>query len=97
MTDGIVRCPVCHGTRVVKRGKRQVVFGLVQFRDNTFMNRDAELKVPDDYFLLIGINRFSRNYWGDYTGVDRNNDGFGDRPYHVFGLLNWDFHPQMTP
>lgn len=30
MTDCIIRCPVCRGTQVVKRGKRQVVFGLVQ-------------------------------------------------------------------
>ncbi|MBU1941568.1 MAG: hypothetical protein KKC68_07315, partial [Candidatus Thermoplasmatota archaeon] len=26
----VQRCPVCAGTHVVKRGKRQVVFGLVQ-------------------------------------------------------------------
>lgn len=41
-----------------------------------------------------GPNAFSENgrgnYWSDYTGADRNNDGIGDTPYHetdVFGYI----------
>jgi len=36
------------------------------------------------------------NYWSDYTGADRNNDGVGDAPYHetdVFGYII-DRHPE---
>jgi nitrous oxidase accessory protein len=47
-----------------------------------------------------GPNSFSEkgrgNYWSDYTGVDRNNDGIGDTPYHetdVFGYIV-DRHPE---
>jgi nitrous oxidase accessory protein len=47
-----------------------------------------------------GPNAFSEkgrgNYWSDYTGVDRNNDGLGDTPYHetdVFGYIV-DRHPE---
>jgi nitrous oxidase accessory protein len=47
-----------------------------------------------------GPNTFSEkgrgNYWSDYTGVDRNNDGIGDMPYHetdVFGYIV-DRHPE---
>jgi nitrous oxidase accessory protein len=46
-----------------------------------------------------GPNAFTEkgrgNYWSDYTGVDRNNDGIGDTPYHetdVFGYIV-DRHP----
>jgi parallel beta-helix repeat protein len=36
------------------------------------------------------------NYWGDYTGVDINNDGLGDTPY-VIDENNTDRHPLMAP
>jgi nitrous oxidase accessory protein len=46
-----------------------------------------------------GPNAFSEgsrgNYWSDYTGEDRNQDGIGDTPYHqtdVFGYIV-DQHP----
>ncbi|MGP8233806.1 MAG: nitrous oxide reductase family maturation protein NosD [Limisphaerales bacterium] len=46
-----------------------------------------------------GPNAFSEgsrgNYWSDYTGEDRNQDGIGDTPYHqtdVFGYIV-DKHP----
>ena len=46
-----------------------------------------------------GPNRFSEhgqgNYWSDYTGTDRNEDGIGDTPYHetdAFGYIV-DRHP----
>ena len=46
-----------------------------------------------------GPNAFSErgrgNYWSDYTGADRNQDGIGDTPYHetdAFGYLV-DRHP----
>jgi nitrous oxidase accessory protein len=46
-----------------------------------------------------GPNSFSEhgrgNYWGDYTGTDRNQDGIGDTPYHetdAFGYIV-DRHP----
>jgi nitrous oxidase accessory protein len=45
------------------------------------------------------LNSFSEerrgNYWSDYTGEDRNQDGIGDTPYHqtdVFGYII-DRHP----
>ena len=47
-----------------------------------------------------GPNAFSENghgnYWSDYAGADRNDDGIGDTPYHetdVFGYIV-DRHPE---
>ena len=33
------------------------------------------------------------NYWGDYTGTDRNRDGIGDTPYQIDG--DRDMYPLM--
>jgi parallel beta-helix repeat protein len=38
------------------------------------------------------------NYWSDYTGVDEDNDGFGDTPYNVSsGSSRQDLYPLMQP
>jgi parallel beta-helix repeat protein len=36
---------------------------------------------------------FKGNYWSDYTGIDRNNDGIGDTPYLIPGGFNKDRYP----
>ncbi len=34
------------------------------------------------------------NYWGDYDGVDENNDGIGDTPYYIPGTAgSIDYYP----
>jgi parallel beta-helix repeat protein len=37
------------------------------------------------------------NYWSDYTGVDRDNDGIGDTPYLIPGGFSQDRYPIMPP
>jgi parallel beta-helix repeat protein len=37
------------------------------------------------------------NYWDDYTGIDKNNDGLGDTPYLIQGGINKDRYPLMYP
>lgn len=37
------------------------------------------------------------NYWDDYSGLDQNNDGFGDSPYNISGGLDKDYYPLIEP
>lgn len=37
------------------------------------------------------------NYWDDYDGVDKTNDGMGDTPYDINGGENQDNYPRMSP
>ena len=37
------------------------------------------------------------NYWDNYTGLDKNNDGIGDTPYNIPGGYNIDEYPLIMP
>jgi parallel beta-helix repeat protein len=37
------------------------------------------------------------NYWDDYIGLDKNNDGIGDTPYNIPGGGNIDEYPLIMP
>jgi len=37
------------------------------------------------------------NYWDDYAGVDKNDDGKGDMPYNIAGGNNQDMYPKINP
>jgi nitrous oxidase accessory protein len=43
-----------------------------------------------------GLNQWRGNYWDDYQGFDRDNDGVGDTPYelHAFADRIWMEIPQ---
>ena len=37
------------------------------------------------------------NYWDDYNGTDKDNDGIGDSPYLINGLTSQDNYPLIEP
>jgi nitrous oxidase accessory protein len=48
-------------------------------KDNVF--RDNIRQVSVDGFAGATHNEWEGNYWDDYEGFDKDNDGIGDRPY----------------
>jgi len=61
---------------------------------NNFLNDTAVDELNNTWFnntLKEG------NYWYDYNGSDKNNDGIGDTPYNIPGGNNQDRYPLMMP
>ena len=58
------------------------------FVNNTVQARDTTASSWD--------NGTAGNYWNNYTGTDRDGDGFGDTPY-VIDADSQDRHPYMAP
>ena len=61
------------------------------FLNNTLNAYDLGSNTWDGSYLHGG------NYWDDYTGVDRNRDGFGDTSYRISGVGGLDRYPLLTP
>jgi len=58
---------------------------------------DNSIKNAYDNGTNYWDNSFLGNFWGDYLGVDVNNDGIGDTPYNVTGAGgNEDYKPLMN-
>lgn len=67
-------------------------------RHNGFFNNGRN--ATDDCLgpELKSSNLWDRNYWSDYDGEDKDNDGVGDTPYQIPGKGEAsDKHPLMQP
>jgi nitrous oxidase accessory protein NosD len=64
------------------------------FSHNTFKNNTNNVFAVDP--TSMNNNTVYENYWSDYSGEDKNGDGFGDTPYW-FDAQNKDTHPLMSP
>ena len=73
----------------------QNVFYLNNFFNNT---ENVEKYITDlqEFPTNIWDNGTIGNYWSDYEGLDRHEDGIGDTPY-IINENNQDNHPLMNP
>ncbi len=67
-----------------------------QFTNNTFKG-NIENVINDSYNTKVTENKFDGNYWDDYEGFDKNNDGVGDGPYNYFAYADkvWLLNPNI--
>ncbi|MEE9151255.1 MAG: right-handed parallel beta-helix repeat-containing protein [Thermoplasmata archaeon] len=61
---------------------------------NNFKN-NAQNAYDSTIFLNDWDDGLEGNSWSDYTGMDDNNDGFGEDPYLIPGGGSRDWHPYM--
>lgn len=68
------------------------------FYNNTLINNSAK-NAGEKTGLNIWYNNQTGtgNYWDDYNGSDKNQDGIGDTPYMIDGSVNQDIYPLMIP
>jgi parallel beta-helix repeat protein len=59
------------------------------FYGNVFASNSCTFRIDDDVEGTSWDNGTVGNYWGDYEGVDVNEDGIGDSPYTITGVT-WD-------
>jgi parallel beta-helix repeat protein len=65
------------------------------FRNN-FINNKNEIICEWNCDNIWDDNNLG-NYWDDYTGVDNDGDGIGDKPKNIIGENNSDHFPLMVP
>lgn len=74
---------------------------------NNFVNNTEQINNDQTYYGNYGSeasiypagdydNGKEGNYWSDYQGEDKNEDGLGDAPYVVNGVIK-DHYPLMQP
>ena len=64
------------------------------FYHNNFQNNTNHVK--DNCNNIWSYNN-EGNFWDDYSGLDKNNDGIGDNPYEIIDENNYDNYPLMMP
>ncbi len=66
------------------------------FKNNVFKG-NIDTVINDSYNTKITENVWDGNYWDDYQGFDRDRDGVGDTPYHLFYYADklWMLNPNV--
>ncbi len=63
---------------------------------NNFINNNQNANVTENN-TWYNQTLEQGNYWDDYNGTDKNNDGIGDIPYNISGERCQDLYPLMSP
>jgi nitrous oxidase accessory protein len=64
---------------------------------NNIFKGNIENVINDSYNTKVTENYFDRNYWDDYEGFDKNNDGIGDGAYNYYAYADkvWLLNPNV--
>ena len=66
------------------------------FYHNNFIN-NTQNAYDEGNNTWFNVTLNQGNYWDDYNGLDKNNNGIGDTPYGIPGGNNKDNFPLMMP
>ncbi len=64
---------------------------------NNFINNTYYHILSEDNNIFYNYTLKQGNYYDDYHGTDKNNDGIGDTPYNISGEKYKDLYPIMSP
>ena len=64
---------------------------------NNFINNAYHHIYSESSNIFYNETLKQGNYYDNYDGMDKNNDGIGDTPYNISGEKNIDLYPLMTP
>ena len=64
---------------------------------NNIFKGNIENVINDSYNMKVTENFFDGNYWDDYEGFDKDNDGTGDNTYRYYAYAGkiWLFNPNI--
>ena len=64
---------------------------------NNIIKGNIETVVNDSYNMKVTENVWDGNYWDDYQGFDKNNDGIGDTPHTLYYYADkmWLLNPNV--
>lgn len=79
----------------VEEARPENVYNNTLYR-NSFVNNVNNVRSAKGTPVNYWDNGQEGNFWSDYEGIDRNNDGKGDTPYSI-DENNQDNHPLMAP
>ena len=94
ITENNITSNMYYGISIYSFGNKNLSSNNNYIYHNNFINDtvyDACANIWDNGSIYGG------NYWYDYNGTDKNNDGFGDTPYNILGGENKDNYPLMKP
>ncbi len=65
---------------------------------NNFIENNYSIETSfHSIWLKFMFNFYKNNYFDIYDGKDWNGDGFGEKPFKIYGFLNLDLRPRINP
>lgn len=85
----------------IKNNKIGIIFNVNSTNNvlyhNNFLNSTYHHIYSESNNIFYNETVKQGNYYDDYNGTDKNNDGIGDKPYNIYGGKNIDLYPLMNP